>query len=293
MLGSTFYRAHEVSQPSLSTDWMIADLDPSALDSGRMDSGKIDLDCIRNDPRRRSRSALRHSGRNCRIPGHDSRKLVTGSLAGATSTADPSKLCRPALAGTNLDRPGYTRRHDRPDRDVRLYDMRDWALRQVECLDHHAHRAGFWKDMIWLMHCRLTMLRPPRFSPEERLISDPFVRSVEATWMLQPVPLSIALLLAAARRGWSGGYPFGSPCRLRDTGTRSGSPMQLQGPLRQRRTVAARLVASRGIRLTEGEEGRPALWGRRTRRRRRPVRSVSREDRRGFAIGVTYGQMMV
>jgi len=75
---------------------------------------------------------------------------------------------------------------------VRLHDTRDWAQRQRECHDLHAHRGGFWRDAWRQMHCRLVLARPPRFEPEPRVARDRFYRFLEATWMLQQVPVGIA-----------------------------------------------------------------------------------------------------
>ena len=84
---------------------------------------------------------------------------------------------------------------------VRLHDMRDWAQRQSACHDLHAHRARPLKDAWWQMHCRLELERPPLFAPEARLRGDPFLRWLEATWMLQQVPLGVAFVLV-------GGMPW-------------------------------------------------------------------------------------
>jgi stearoyl-CoA desaturase (delta-9 desaturase) len=93
---------------------------------------------------------------------------------------------------------------------VRLHDMRDWAQRQSECHDLHAHRAGFFRDAWWQMHCSLQLTHPPRFSPEARLTEDRFLRFLESTWMLQQVPVALALF-------WIGGLPWlvwGVPMRV-------------------------------------------------------------------------------
>ena len=73
---------------------------------------------------------------------------------------------------------------------VRLHDTRDWAQRQGECHDLHAHRARFLKDAWWQMPCRLDLARPPRFVPEARL-RDRFLIWVEATWTTQQIPWAI------------------------------------------------------------------------------------------------------
>ena len=78
---------------------------------------------------------------------------------------------------------------------IRLHDTRDWAQRQEECHDLHAHRAGFWRDMWWQMHCRLHLDAPPNFQLEERLANDWFLRVLERSWMAQQVPWAIAFFL--------------------------------------------------------------------------------------------------
>ncbi len=93
---------------------------------------------------------------------------------------------------------------------VRLHDMRDWAQRQAECHDLHAHRAGWLRDAWWQMHCRLVLAHPPRFVPEPALAHDRFLRWLEATWMAQQLPW--AMLFYAA-----GGLPWlvwGIPVRV-------------------------------------------------------------------------------
>ncbi|MFD1702645.1 acyl-CoA desaturase [Methylopila henanensis] len=75
---------------------------------------------------------------------------------------------------------------------ARLHDTRDWAQRQTDCHDLHAHRAGFWTDAWRQLHCRLELAHPPRFAPEPRLADDRVYRFLEATWMLQQVPIGLA-----------------------------------------------------------------------------------------------------
>lgn len=92
---------------------------------------------------------------------------------------------------------------------VRLHDTRDWAQRQSECHDLHAHRAPMWRDAWWQMHCRLVLAHPPRFAPERRL-DDPFLRWLEASWMFQQLPWALLFL-------WAGGLPWliwGVPVRI-------------------------------------------------------------------------------
>lgn len=84
---------------------------------------------------------------------------------------------------------------------MRLHDMRDWAQRQEDCHPLHAHRTTPLRDAWWQMHCRLELARPPRFVLEERVAGDRFLRWLERTWMLQQLPLGLALFLV-------GGMPW-------------------------------------------------------------------------------------
>jgi len=83
---------------------------------------------------------------------------------------------------------------------VRIHDFRDWAQRQPACHDYSCHRAGFWHDAWWQLHCRLVLAHPPAFRLEPRLANDRFYAFVERTWMLQQVPWA-ALFFAIG--GWS------------------------------------------------------------------------------------------
>ena len=76
---------------------------------------------------------------------------------------------------------------------IRLHDFRDWGQRQTGCHDFFAHRAGFWKDAWWQLHCGIELDREPKFVIEDRVLRDGFYRVVERTWMLQQLPLGIAL----------------------------------------------------------------------------------------------------
>ncbi|KQM37430.1 acyl-CoA desaturase [Sphingomonas sp. Leaf10] len=77
---------------------------------------------------------------------------------------------------------------------VRLHDMRDWAQRQPDCHPLHAHRTALVHDAWWQMHCRLDLDHPPRFEPEPYLRDDRFLRSLEASWMVQQLPWALLFL---------------------------------------------------------------------------------------------------
>jgi stearoyl-CoA desaturase (delta-9 desaturase) len=83
---------------------------------------------------------------------------------------------------------------------IRLHDFRDWAQRQTACHDYSCHRAGFWRDAWWQLHCRLVLAYPPQFRPEPRIANDRFYALVERTWMAQQLPWA---LLFFAIGGWS------------------------------------------------------------------------------------------
>lgn len=74
---------------------------------------------------------------------------------------------------------------------VRLHDFRDWAQRQSRCHDYSCHRAGFWRDGWWQLHCRLVLKHSPEFRLEPRLVNDRFYALVERTWMWQQLPWAI------------------------------------------------------------------------------------------------------
>jgi stearoyl-CoA desaturase (delta-9 desaturase) len=83
---------------------------------------------------------------------------------------------------------------------IRLHDFRDWAQRQPACHDYSCHRAGFWHDAWWQMHCKLVLKHPPAFRLEPRLANDRFYAIVERTWMWQQLPWAV---LFFALGGWS------------------------------------------------------------------------------------------
>jgi stearoyl-CoA desaturase (Delta-9 desaturase) len=84
---------------------------------------------------------------------------------------------------------------------VRIHDLRDWAQRQSACHAYSCHRAGFWRDGWWQLHCRLELTHPPTFRLEPRLAEDRFYLLVERTWMLQQLPWAI-LFFAVGGMSW-------------------------------------------------------------------------------------------
>ncbi len=93
---------------------------------------------------------------------------------------------------------------------IRAHDLRDWHQRQDRCPDHPAHRAGFWRDAWWQLHCRFSLAHPPLFVIERERVDDRFLRFIERTWMLQQVPLAVALWMMV---GWDW-VVWGVPVRV-------------------------------------------------------------------------------
>ncbi len=63
-----------------------------------------------------------------------------------------------------------------------------------------AHRRPMLVDAWWQMHCRLELERPPSFDLG-RVGRDRFYRLLEATWMLQQLPIA-AILFWFGGAGW-------------------------------------------------------------------------------------------
>jgi fatty-acid desaturase len=93
---------------------------------------------------------------------------------------------------------------------MRAHDLRDWHQRQVICPDHPAHRAEFWRDAWWQLHCRFALDHPPAFVIEPARANDPVLQFIERTWMAQQLPLALVLY---ALGGW-GWVIWGIPLRV-------------------------------------------------------------------------------
>lgn len=83
---------------------------------------------------------------------------------------------------------------------IRTHDLRDWAQRQHDCHDYLAHRRPMLIDAWWQLHCRLELAAPPAFDLGWAGM-DRVYRFLEQTWMIQQLPVGIALYLA-------GGLPW-------------------------------------------------------------------------------------
>ena len=76
---------------------------------------------------------------------------------------------------------------------IRVHDVRDWAQREPNCHCFFSHREPFWKDALWQLNCRFIFERPPKLRIEAEIAQDRFYRFLERTWVLQQVPVAIAL----------------------------------------------------------------------------------------------------
>lgn len=81
------------------------------------------------------------------------------------------------------------------------HDVRDWAQRSPDCHDFLAHRRGILTDFWWQLHCKLDLSCEPEFNYPPALKGDPFYRALQATSMLQQLPLAL-LLFALGGWGW-------------------------------------------------------------------------------------------
>ncbi|WP_238941473.1 acyl-CoA desaturase [Jannaschia sp. Os4] len=84
---------------------------------------------------------------------------------------------------------------------IRAHDLRDWHQRQRVCPPHPAHAAPPLRDMVWQMHCRFRLARPPSFALEPEVAQDPVYRWMDATWRWQQLPVA-AVLYALGGWGW-------------------------------------------------------------------------------------------
>lgn len=93
---------------------------------------------------------------------------------------------------------------------IRLHDSRDWAQRQPDCHWFLRHGKAVLIDGFYYLHFRLNLAQPPDFEPGPGIADDPFYRFLDRYWMLQQVPIALALY-------GLGGWPWlvwGVPVRV-------------------------------------------------------------------------------
>jgi sn-1 stearoyl-lipid 9-desaturase len=76
---------------------------------------------------------------------------------------------------------------------IRSHDIRDWAQRQSICHPYLRHSGGLLTDGWWNLHCRLRLDNPPNFDPGPGIGDEPFYVFLQKTWMLQQLPIAMAL----------------------------------------------------------------------------------------------------
>lgn len=84
---------------------------------------------------------------------------------------------------------------------MHAHDMRDWAQRQAACHPFLSHQSPLLQDFRWQLHCKLHLTAPPDYQYPDALTRSRFYRTLQATSMLQQVPLAL-LLYALGGWGW-------------------------------------------------------------------------------------------
>jgi len=76
---------------------------------------------------------------------------------------------------------------------MRMHDTRDWAQRMPKCHEFLSHQQDIATDFWWQLHCKLYLYEAPDFKFPERMKTDRFYRFLQATSMLQQLPLALVL----------------------------------------------------------------------------------------------------
>lgn len=84
---------------------------------------------------------------------------------------------------------------------MRAHELRDYAQRLPDCHDFLRHGKSPLLDAWWQLHCELRLHHPPRINIESRILEDRFYRFLQATWMLQQLPLALLFF-------YLGGWPY-------------------------------------------------------------------------------------
>lgn len=92
---------------------------------------------------------------------------------------------------------------------MRAHHLRDWHQKQCICPDHPAHKAGFWKDAWWQLHCRYDFENPPELRIETAVHPICFCGSSNAHGFCSNCPWLRCYGLRADGRLWSVGFPCG------------------------------------------------------------------------------------
>ena len=76
---------------------------------------------------------------------------------------------------------------------MRTHDMRDWAQRQSACHPFFSHQSDMLKDFWWQVHCKLHLAHTPAFDFPDALSQSRIYRFMQATSMLQQLPIAALL----------------------------------------------------------------------------------------------------
>jgi len=90
---------------------------------------------------------------------------------------------------------------------MHTHDMRDWAQRQSACHPFFAHQTHMVQDFWWQIHCKLHLEHKPDFHFPKNLKGSKFYRILQASSMLQQIPIGLVLFLIG---GW--GFVFWGVC---------------------------------------------------------------------------------
>ena len=82
---------------------------------------------------------------------------------------------------------------------IRLHDSRDWAQRQPDCHWFLRHGKPVLIDGFYYLNFKLKLKNPPGFDPGPGIADDWFHNFMQRTWMLQQIPVALALY---ALGGW-------------------------------------------------------------------------------------------
>jgi stearoyl-CoA desaturase (delta-9 desaturase) len=82
---------------------------------------------------------------------------------------------------------------------IRLHDSRDWAQRQPDCHWFLRHGKPVLIDGFYYLNFKLKLKNPPGFDPGPGIADDWFHNLMQRTWMLQQIPIALALY---ALGGW-------------------------------------------------------------------------------------------
>jgi stearoyl-CoA desaturase (delta-9 desaturase) len=78
---------------------------------------------------------------------------------------------------------------------MHTHDLRDWAQRKKKSHAYFGHKAHFFKDAFWQMHCDLKMEQAPMFKPETIVLNNKFYYFLERSWMWQQLPIVLILFM--------------------------------------------------------------------------------------------------